>query len=105
MCRLQLQVYCLLVKEKIRNLHLQTIGFLFSLQKGGDVNKLYEMGSEPERRYFLNRLLSFLEERSAPLNNMPSISKQPLDLYRLYLHVQERGGMLEVNTCLMICSR
>lgn len=66
-------------------------------KKGGDVNKLYEMGSEPERRYFLNRLLSFLEERSAPLNNMPSISKQPLDLYRLYLHVQERGGMLEVT--------
>lgn len=71
-------------------------GVPFSLQKGGDVNKLFEMGSEPERRYFLNRLLSFLEERSAPLNNMPSISKQPLDLYRLYLHVQERGGMLEV---------
>ncbi|XP_062619647.1 trithorax group protein osa-like isoform X2 [Saccostrea cucullata] len=66
-------------------------------KKGGDVNKLYEMGNEPERRYFLNRLLSFLEERNAPLNNMPSISKQPLDLYRLYLHVQEKGGMLEVT--------
>lgn len=55
------------------------------------------MGSEPDRRYFLNRLLSFLEDRNAPLNNMPSISKQPLDLYRLYLHVQEKGGMVEVK--------
>ncbi|XP_056014510.1 trithorax group protein osa-like isoform X9 [Ostrea edulis] len=84
--------------EEFDNITSPPIGSNWANQtKGGDVNKLYEMGSEPDRRYFLNRLLSFLEDRNAPLNNMPSISKQPLDLYRLYLHVQEKGGMVEVT--------
>ncbi|KAK3096648.1 hypothetical protein FSP39_002054 [Pinctada imbricata] len=67
------------------------------VKSGGDVSKLFDMGNEPDRRFFLDRLMNFLEERNTPLHNMPSISKQPLDLYRLYLCVRERGGMVEVT--------
>ena len=72
----------------------------FSLQKAiADYVKLYEMGMEPGRRPFLDRLFSFLDEKGTPINTMPVISKQPLDLYRLYVIVQEKGGMLEVCSC------
>ena len=71
------------------------------LQKSnaGDHLKLFEMGNEMQRRPFLDRLFAFLEEKGTPITNMPVISKQPLDLYRLYLCVQERGGMVEVRNC------
>lgn len=63
----------------------------------GDQMKLYEMGMEPQRRPFLDRLFIYLEEKGTPITAMPVISKQPLDLYRLYLCVQEKGGMVEVT--------
>lgn len=59
--------------------------------------KLYDMGAEPERKPFLDRLFAFLEEKGTPISNMPVISKQPIDLYRLYFIVQEKGGMVEVS--------
>ncbi|XP_046370941.2 trithorax group protein osa-like isoform X3 [Haliotis rufescens] len=62
-----------------------------------DLGKLYEMGMEPERRPFLDKMLMFLEDKGTPVTSMPSISKQPLDLYKLYLCVKEKGGMVEVN--------
>lgn len=55
------------------------------------------MGNEMDRRPFLDKLLTFLEEKGTPVTAMPSISKQPLDLYRLYHCVGEKGGMVEVN--------
>ena len=55
------------------------------------------MGNEMDRRPFLDKLLTFLEEKGTPVTAMPSISKQPLDLYRLYHCVREKGGMVEVN--------
>lgn len=69
------------------------------LQKSGsgDYMKLYEMGMEPGRRPFLDRLFAFLEEKGTPMSNMPVISKQPIDLFRLYMIVQEKGGMVEVT--------
>jgi AT-rich interactive domain-containing protein 1 len=39
----------------------------------------------------------FLDDKNTPLTSTPSISKQPLDLYKLYQNVRDRGGMLEVN--------
>ena len=58
---------------------------------------MYEMGTEPDRRFFLDQLFMFLDDKNMPLMSMPSISKQPLDLYELYQNVRDRGGMLEVN--------
>ncbi|KAE8286480.1 AT-rich interactive domain-containing protein 1B [Larimichthys crocea] len=58
---------------------------------------LYEMGSEPERRLWVDRYLSFMEERGTPVPNLPAVGKKPLDLCRLYLAVREIGGLAMVN--------
>lgn len=55
------------------------------------------MDENPERRGFLDRLLGYMDEIRKPVTACPTISKQPLDLYRLYLYVKERGGFMEVN--------
>lgn len=54
------------------------------------------MDDNPDRRGWLDKLLSFMEERRTPIAACPTISKQPLDLYKLYLLVKERGGFVEV---------
>ncbi|CAD0204880.1 unnamed protein product [Chrysodeixis includens] len=61
------------------------------------LGKLYEMDDAPERRGWVERLLAFMEERRTPIAACPTISKQPLDLYRLYLLVRDRGGFVEVT--------
>ncbi|XP_049844222.1 trithorax group protein osa-like isoform X5 [Schistocerca gregaria] len=58
--------------------------------------KLYEMDENHERRMWLDKLLQFMEERGTPISACPTISKNPLDLYRLYAYVKERGGFMEV---------
>ncbi|XP_049954823.1 trithorax group protein osa-like [Schistocerca serialis cubense] len=59
--------------------------------------KLYEMDENHERRMWLDKLLQFMEERGTPISACPTISKNPLDLYRLYAYVKERGGFMEVT--------
>lgn len=54
------------------------------------------MDDAPERRMYLDKLLGYMEEIRKPVTACPTISKQPLDLYRLYLYVKERGGFVEV---------
>lgn len=66
------------------------------LQKTDSLSKLYEMDDSPERRVWLDKLLAFMEERRTPITTCPTISKNPLDLYRLYVFVKERGGFMEV---------
>lgn len=66
------------------------------LQKTDSLSKLYEMDDSPERRAWLDKLLAFMEERRTPITTCPTISKNPLDLYRLYVFVKERGGFMEV---------
>lgn len=68
-----------------------------SFQKSDSLAKLYEMDENPERRGFLDRLLGYMDEIRKPVTACPTISKQPLDLYRLYLYVKERGGFMEVS--------
>ncbi|XP_037923091.1 trithorax group protein osa isoform X4 [Hermetia illucens] len=65
-------------------------------KKSDSLCKLYDMDDNPDRRTWLDKLLSFMEERRTPITACPTISKQPLDLYRLYLLVKERGGFVEV---------
>jgi AT-rich interactive domain-containing protein 1 len=38
-----------------------------------------------------------MEERGTPITQCPTISKNPLDLYRLYIFTKDRGGFLEVR--------
>ena len=74
------------------------------------MQKLYEMSDEPDRRAFLDKYLQFQEERSSALTQVPTISKIPLDLYKLYIAVKERGGFVEVTRtktwkeCATICN-
>lgn len=73
------------------------------IQKPGQNNdaltKLCEMGEEADRRVFLERLFSYMEEKGSAITVVPAISKQPVDLYKLYNLVKERGGMVEVGVC------
>lgn len=55
-----------------------------------------EMGYEPDRRQWLEHYFFFMESIDKPLTGLPQVVKQPLDLYRFYLAVRERGGVLEV---------
>lgn len=54
------------------------------------------MDDNPERRGWLDKLLGFMEERRTPITACPTISKQPLDLFKLYMLVKERAGFVEV---------
>lgn len=66
------------------------------VQKPDSLGKLYEMDESHERRIWLDKLLQFMEERGTPISACPTISKNPLDLFRLYIYVKERGGFMEV---------
>ncbi len=72
--------------------------------------KLYDMSDDPERRAFLDKLIQFQDERGTPISQCPTISKLPLDLFRLYLAVKERGGFVEVTRaklwkeCTQVCN-
>lgn len=66
------------------------------LQKNDSLGKLYDMDDSPERRILVDKLLRFMEERGTPIANCPTISKNALDLFRLYVYVKERGGFMEV---------
>jgi len=61
------------------------------------LNKLVEMGDEPDRRALLERLFLFMEDKGTPIVAVPTISKMTVDLYRLYHMVRELGGMVEVT--------
>lgn len=73
------------------------------LQKTDSLSKLYEMDESPERKAWLDKLLAFMDDKRTPITTCPTISKNPLDLFRLYLYVKERGGFSEVckfrHTC------
>ncbi|XP_058809957.1 trithorax group protein osa isoform X2 [Phymastichus coffea] len=66
-------------------------------KKSDSLSKLYEMDDSIERRSWLDKLVNFMEDRRTPITSCPTISKNPLDLFRLYLYVKERGGFMEVT--------
>ena len=59
--------------------------------------RLYDFDDNPDRKKFLDQLLRFMEEKGSPISACPTISKNPLDLFRLYLLVRDRGGFVEVT--------
>uniref|UniRef100_A0A673LR95 AT-rich interactive domain-containing protein 3 n=1 Tax=Sinocyclocheilus rhinocerous TaxID=307959 RepID=A0A673LR95_9TELE len=58
--------------------------------------QLYELDSDPKRKEFLDNLFSFMQKRGTPVNRIPIMAKQVLDLYMLYQLVTEKGGLVEV---------
>lgn len=78
--------------------------FLFAIQKsssstttGEKITKVYELGNEPERKMWVDRYLTFMEERGTPVASLPAVGKKPLDLFRLYVCVKEIGGLAQVR--------
>ena len=62
--------------------------------------KLRDMGDENERQdrhLFVDRLQKLWEEHQVVCRNLPSISKQTIDLYRLYTCVREQNGFQEFS--------
>lgn len=58
--------------------------------------QLYELGSEPERKEFLDDLFTFMQKRGTPVNRVPIMAKQTLDLFKLFMLVVDKGGLVEV---------
>uniref|UniRef100_A0A3P9IXQ0 AT-rich interactive domain-containing protein 3 n=1 Tax=Oryzias latipes TaxID=8090 RepID=A0A3P9IXQ0_ORYLA len=61
-----------------------------------DFAKLYELDSDPQRKDFLDELFVFMQKRGTPVNRIPIMAKQVLDLYKLFKLVTEKGGLVEV---------
>ena len=76
--------------------HVVTCIVVVQQAKVENLQRLYEIDDHPERRAWLDKLLSFMEDRGTPITQCPTISKNPLDLYRLYIYTKDRGGFLEV---------
>ncbi|KAM9842398.1 AT-rich interactive domain-containing protein 1B-like [Aulostomus maculatus] len=64
---------------------------------GEQITRLFELGGEPERRSWVERYLSFMEERGTPVSQLPAVGKKSLDLWKLYMAVREIGGLAMVN--------
>nr|XP_034956805.1 AT-rich interactive domain-containing protein 3C [Zootoca vivipara] len=58
--------------------------------------QLYELDTDPKRKEFLDDLFGFMQKRGTPVNRIPIMAKQVLDLYTLYRLVTEKGGLVEV---------
>ncbi|XP_075996807.1 AT-rich interactive domain-containing protein 3A-like isoform X2 [Genypterus blacodes] len=58
--------------------------------------QLYEIDTDPQRKEFLDELFVFMQKRGTPVNRIPIMAKQVLDLYKLYKLVTEKGGLVEV---------
>lgn len=76
--------------------HLQSIepgkGYTYEEQ----FKQLYEINDDPKRKPFLDELFSFMQKRGTPINRIPIMAKQVLDLFELYQLVVARGGLVEV---------
>ncbi|KAI5088398.1 AT-rich interactive domain-containing protein 3A isoform X1 [Silurus meridionalis] len=60
------------------------------------IQELYELDDDVKRKEFLDDLFSFMQKRGTPVNRIPIMAKQVLDLYTLYKLVTEKGGLVEV---------
>jgi len=58
--------------------------------------QLYELNDDPKRKEFLDDIFNFMQKRGTPINRLPIMAKQVLDLYELYNLVTMRGGLVEV---------
>uniref|UniRef100_A0A8C0HRT9 AT-rich interactive domain-containing protein 3 n=1 Tax=Buteo japonicus TaxID=224669 RepID=A0A8C0HRT9_9AVES len=58
--------------------------------------QLYKLDEDPKRKEFLDDLFGFMQKRGTPVNRIPIMAKQVLDLYMLYQLVTDKGGLVEV---------
>ncbi|XP_037078628.1 AT-rich interactive domain-containing protein 3A-like, partial [Pollicipes pollicipes] len=58
--------------------------------------QLYEIDDNPMRKEFLDGLFQFMQDRGTPINRLPIMAKQVLDMYELYNLVVAQGGLVQV---------
>ncbi|VDN03514.1 unnamed protein product [Thelazia callipaeda] len=63
----------------------------------GPITTLNPQHIMPERRTFFEKLVQFCEQQGDPITQVPQVSKQTVDLHRLYLAVMKRGGFEQVT--------
>ena len=56
-----------------------------------------QFGNEPGRKEFSDRLIKILEANSLMQTKIPCVAKHPVDLFRLYKLVREKGGFTKVS--------
>lgn len=56
------------------------------------------MGSEPERKSWVDRYLFFMEDRGTPVPHLPVVGKKQLDLCKFYMAVKDLGGLAMVQS-------
>lgn len=57
---------------------------------------LYKISHEAQRMAFLDDLTDFMQKRGTPINRLPVMAGQPIDLFELYNMVCAKGGVLQV---------
>jgi len=60
------------------------------------IKQLYYIDEDPARKDFLDDYFEFMRKRDATVTRIPTMAKQPLDLYKLYKTVVSLGGLTEV---------
>ena len=68
-----------------------------NVHNGDGNNQKHSIKFSMSRESFLDDLYSFMQARGQPINKLPSLGYQELDLYLLYQLVIARGGMDEVT--------
>lgn len=58
--------------------------------------QLYNLSPDADRKEYLDKLFNFMQSKGTPITRVPIMAKQPLDLYKLFKLVVERGGLVEV---------
>ncbi|XP_013414420.1 AT-rich interactive domain-containing protein 3A isoform X2 [Lingula anatina] len=58
--------------------------------------QLYELSDDSKRKEFLDELFDYMQKRGTPVNRIPIMAKQTLDLYELFRLVVSKGGLVEV---------
>jgi len=60
------------------------------------LSKVYDLIDNDEKRNFMDRYLAFMSVNGTPVTKIPIIGRKPLDLYKLFRAVCERGGIQEI---------
>ncbi|XP_041366177.1 protein dead ringer homolog isoform X2 [Gigantopelta aegis] len=76
--------------------HHWTFEEQFKQGQSQEFKKLYELSEDPKRKEFLDDLFAYMQKRGTPVNRIPIMAKQTLDLYELFRLVVSKGGLVEV---------
>ncbi|CAH8482890.1 unnamed protein product [Schistosoma mattheei] len=80
----------------IHSIHSNNDGYNTITNNKKQFKQLYVISDDPKRKEFLDELFVYMQRRGTPVNRIPIMAKQVLDLYELFQLVVARGGLVEV---------